>query len=346
MVADGQGADGIIQSMTSRSTILAFALLCGLACDSKPAPADPAKVEAKPAPTDTKAAPKTETKSEAKATPKPEVKADPTPATDVPEVKADPTPVAPPAVPVTQASPAAGVDPPKQARVLELARAKGLAKPALAAKLAEAGARRYVAAIRDRNDTPSGFPQYTLHLLRLRLPEPVPGAAAEWVVDGVVELHRWQSAWIEDAEGSSSIPTTLVVDDHERDGEVEVLVRFRYEFNCSTVVSEITDLSIVELEPTLAVVLRTELHHTLTDVEKKGTAHHEDLDGDGHPDLRVSFSTKVEGEPKPKLTENRWRWVAGDDTWAPLTDGAKLPTEDLAGCEWREAHGGEEDIDG
>lgn len=335
--------------MNSRSMPLVLGLLCGLACDSSSAPADPAKAaagkaEAKEA-KKTDPAPAVEGKKTEPA-PKTETKAEPTPATDVPAVKAEPTPVPPAAVPVAQASAAAGVDPPKQSIVLALARAKGFAKAALATKLAEAGARRYVAAIRDRKPMPSGFPEYSLHLLLLRLPEAAAGAKAEWVVDGAVELHRWGPAMpIDDPEGSSSIPTTLVVDDHDRDGEIEVLARYRHEFSCTPMVSMVTDLAIVELEPTLAVALKTELHHELTEVAKKGTAHHEDLDGDGHPDLRVGFSTKAEGEPKPKLTENRWRWVA-DDTWAPLTDGAKLPTEPLAGCEWREAMGVEIDIDG
>jgi hypothetical protein len=334
-----------MHGMTSRSSTLALALLCGLACDSSSTTADPVKAEAKPAPVEAKAAktetktdpalktglaPKTETKPD--PAPKLETKPDPTPTTDVPETKIEPTPVVSPTGPVASASLAAGIDPPDQPRVLELARAKGLAKPTLAAKLAEAGSRRYIAAIRDRKG--SAPAEYSLHLLLLHAPEPAPGAAVEWVADGVLELHRWSAEWLEDAE-AGSIPTTLVVDDHERDGEIEALVRFRHDIMCpGGGPNTITELRIVELEPGLAVVLKTELHHAIVSVETTGTVHHEDLDADGHPDLRVRYSTKSEDDPKPVLAENRWRWVPADDTWIPFNDGAKLPPFERKGCDW------------
>jgi hypothetical protein len=300
--------------MTSRSTSLAVALLCGPACDHSSKPPDPAEagatIEAN-----------VEAKNDVKAVSEGDAK--PVPA---PDAKPEPgTRAGPPSL-------TAGIDPPDQRRVLGLARAKGLARPALAAKLAEAGARRYIAAIRDRKgSTPA---EYSLHLLLLRAPDSAPGAAVEWVADGVLELHRWRSEWLDEA-GAGAIPTTLVVDDHERDGEIEVLVRFRHEIMCpGGGPNTITDLRIVELEPALAVVLKTELHHSIPSTETKGTAHHEDLDGDGHTDLRIAYSTKSEDEPKAKRAENRWRWVPGDDIWLPLTEGAKLPTNDRTGCDW------------
>jgi hypothetical protein len=293
-------------------------LVCGLSCDDsssklpEPTEAD-AKTKAKGvAKTNVKAEAERETTTDAKPEPAPDPKAEPS------------TPAGPLGV-------TAGVDPPDKPRVLELARAKGLAKPALATKLAEAGARRYIAAIRNRKgSTPV---KYSLHLMLLRATEPAPGAAVEWVAD-VLELHRWRNEWLEEAE-AGSIPTTLVVDDHEHDGELEVLVRFRHEIMCpGGGPNTITELRIVELEPELAVVLKTELHHSIPSTETKGTAHHEDLDADGHPDLRIRYSTKSEDEAKPELAENRWRWVPADDTWIPLTDGAKLPTNDRTGCDW------------
>lgn len=311
-----------MERMTSRPATLALALLCGLACDSSTKPAEPAKTDAK---TEAKAEPKAEPKTDAKAEAKAETKAEPTP-----ETKAEPTPQ--PTAPAGAPSLAAGIDAPDQPRVLELARTKGLAKPTLAAKLAEAGPRRFVAAIRDRKGaTPA---EYSLHLVLLRAHEPAPGAAVAWVADGVIELHRWSSPWLEDAE-AGSIPTTLIVDDHERDGEIEVLVRFRHELMCpGGGPNTITELRIVELEPTLAITLESELHHAMVSTEMKGTVHHEDLDADGHPDLRIHFSTKSDHDPEPQVTESRWRWVPTDDTWAPLTDTATPPPRSRTGCDW------------
>lgn len=268
-----------------------------------------------------------ETKPEPAVMPEPAVKPEPAPA-----VQPDLVPAVPTVGPIEIASPEAGIEPPQKARVLELARGMGFAKPALATMLAEAGPRRYVAVLRDRNgDEPA---EYSLHLILLRSPEPATGAEPQWEAQGVLELHRWRGEWMEDAD-AGKIPTTLVVDDYEHDGEVEALVRFRHTIMCpGGGPNEITELRMVELEPALGVVLQTELHHEMVPVQTKGVVHHEDLDGDQHPDLRIRYTTGDEDGPEPRLQESRWRWVASDDRWTVDSLGATLPGYEGKGCDW------------
>lgn len=298
---------------------IAFALACSclLACNSTTAPGPATRPEPATAP-----GPATT----------PEPATTPAPAT-VPAPAAVPAP--PPAhEPPRQAVREAGVPAPASKPILALARAAKLAAPALATAPEAFGPRRHAAILRTR--TGAAPAKFGLHAVLLTLPE---AAGADWTITSTIDLSSWSRPWYEDSDPEAgSIPTTIKVDDLDDDGELELQVRFRSEIMCGGGgENQVTTLMIVELgESPPRIALQTEIDHALGNgaVQTRTRVIHEDLDQDGHRDLKIEYRTSEEGAP-PVEEQRRWRWDPGADTWARLTtDGTWQEYKHKDGCDW------------
>ena len=254
-----------------------------------------------------------------------------------PEPAAEPVPAAEPAPPSAPSRPAvreAGVPAPTSKTILALARAAKLAAPASAAAPSPFGPRRHAAILRSRSGAAPA--KFGLHALLLTLPE---AAGAEWTLTSAIELSSWSRPWYEDSDPEAgAIPTTIHVDDFDDDGELELQVRFRSEIMCGGGgENQVTTLMIVELaESPPRIALQTELDHALSNgaAQTRTRVIHEDLDQDGHRDLKIEYRTSDEEAP-PVEEQRRWRWDPGADTWARLaSDKTWQEYRHKDGCDW------------
>jgi hypothetical protein len=244
----------------------------------------------------------------------------------------EPKPEAKPEPPVFTLEP--GVAAPAQSVMLAAARSALGGKLAVAAPVTGFGLRRHVTAL--RRSEPGDEQTFSLHAVVFEASE-ADGAEASWSVVASQELHRWSTLGLED-EKVGTAPTTIVADDFDDDGEAELLVRVRLDTMCpGGGPNTITHLIIADFAPTSAIALRTELHHSMIgDAQTKATVAHEDLDGDGHRDVRVRYVSTDSDPASTETAENRWLWVAGEDEWvrASATVDAALPSYDRFGCDW------------
>jgi len=228
----------------------------------------------------------------------------------------------------------AGVPAPASKTILALARAAKLGSPASAATPEPFGPRRHVAVVRTR--TGAGPARFALHALLLTLPE---ADDAEWQLERSIELFAWSREWYEDDEPEAGkIPTTIQIDDYDDDGEPELLVRFRDQIMCSGGGENlVTTLQLVELSETPPrIALQTEIDHALSNgaVQTRTKVVHEDLDHDGHRDLKIEYRLTAEGED-PTEDQRRWRWDPATDAWVRLSsDGSWKDNQGASGCDW------------
>jgi hypothetical protein len=239
--------------------------------------------------------------------------------------------------PPAKATVAAGIDPPSKTALLALAKPAIRGELGLLAPVVEFGPRRFAAAIRSQPF--EARLEYGVHALIVEASDATPPV---WSVVGSIEVHELDDPSLADFDNPGLIPTTTHADDYDDDGEPELIVRVRETVTCpGGGPNEITSLILVDPSPTPSIALKTELHHALGNgaAETKALLTHEDLDGDGHRDVRIKYTTTsepLEGEPpeKPDVAENRWLWAADRDAWALQNEASGKPAYTSWGCDW------------
>ena len=301
--------------MLRRSVSLTLVCLA-LACSPGGQPASTQTAEAQPGP-------------EPEPTPDPSEGA-PTKQTQAQAQTQDPAPTSEDA---PTPEPESALPAPTKAEALAACRAAIDPRVAELAPTVVLGPRRHAIALRKRVDDDPTAAELVLAIL-----EGAPGeseaAPATWTVARSLVISRIEGTDYED--GPPRLPTTLLAEDFDDDGEIELELRYREEVMCGGGgLNTITKLKLLDVEPELAVALGTELHHTMaaSPVETKAQLSHEDLDGDGHRDVRIRYTT-VDGD-ETQRAENAWIWSAAD-RWRlrPATKGDATPTYDRWGCDW------------
>lgn len=152
----------------------------------------------------------------------------------------------------------------------------------------------------------------------------------EWSAEGVKEVVDSSTPWIDEDE-PPPFAVTARTDDYDDDGEPEILVRVRYALMCpGGGPNTVTSLHIYDTTPGLDTALSTELHHLMDaypEEETRATVKHEDLDGDGHRDVKIEYVSKPEG--KVERATNTWLYTPARDAWT-LTK----PKYERWGCDW------------
>ncbi|MFV8751287.1 hypothetical protein ACNOYE_12150 [Nannocystaceae bacterium ST9] len=239
---------------------------------------------------------------------------------------------------VEPASVSAGMPAPSKPELLALAKPEIRGELALLAPIVEFGPRRFAAAIRSRPFA-DRF-EFRVHALIVEADTSVP---PRWSVVGELELHAIdEPALAEIDEGPLDIPTTVRGEDYDDDGELELLVRVRHDRMCpGGGPNVITTMIVVDPSPSPSVALKTELHHALGNgaSETKAEVVHEDLDGDGHRDVRIRYETTSEpveedGAPTSQSAENRWLWQSSRDAWVVEAGPSGEPPYASWGCDW------------
>jgi hypothetical protein len=231
----------------------------------------------------------------------------------------------------------AGIEAPSKTDLLALAKPAIPGDLALLAPMVEFGPRRFAAALRSQPDKTK--PVFEVHAVIVEASEASPPV---WSVIASLEIHEVDgSKFDETVEAEpSSIPTTVLADDYDDDGEPELLVRVRNHVMCEADGdNEITTLAIVDPAPAVGIALKTELHHThrMDIFSTKATVSHEDLNGDGHRDVRIKYETTTtplddDADPSTEVAENRWLWEAGRDAWTLQNEASGKPAYSSWGC--------------
>ena len=224
--------------------------------------------------------------------------------------------------------------PPTKAEAMAACRSVLSAKLAELAPLVALGPRRHAIALRERvADDPSAA-ALVVAILDGSGSEADPAAPVTWAVTSSLEVARIAGTGLED--GPPSLPTTLLVEDFDDDGELELKLRYREDVMCGGGgLNTITKLALLDVEPDLAIALATELHHTMepNPTQTKAEVSHEDVDGDGHRDVRIRYTTTDEdGE---QVAQNVWLWSQAD-RWRlrPAQTSDPTPGYDRWGCDW------------
>lgn len=151
-----------------------------------------------------------------------------------------------------------------------------------------------------------------------------------WTVEGVKQVVDGSTPWLDEDE-PPPLAVTARAQDYDDDGETEILVRVRYALMCpGGGPNTVTSLDIYDITPSLQVAMSTELHHLMDaypEAETRASVKHEDLDGDGHRDVKVEYVSKPDG--KTVRATNKWIYAPSDDAWA-LTK----PEYERWGCDW------------
>lgn len=151
-----------------------------------------------------------------------------------------------------------------------------------------------------------------------------------WAVEGVKEIVDGSTPWI-DEDAPPPFAVTARTDDYDDDGEPEILVRVRYALMCpGGGPNTVTSLDIYDTTPALETALSTELHHLMDaypEEETRASVKHEDLDGDGHRDVKIEYVSKPEG--KTERATNTWLYTPSRDAWA-----LAKPQYERWGCDW------------
>jgi hypothetical protein len=232
---------------------------------------------------------------------------------------------------------AAGIDPPSKPALLAVAKPTIPGELGLLAPMVEFGPRRFAAAIRSQPFAERL--EYDVHALIVEASAATPPV---WSVVGSIEVHELRDPSLADLDDPGLIPTTVHAEDYDDDGEPELLVRVRNDVTCpGGGPNEITTMILVDPGPTPSIALETELHHALGNgaAETKALLTHEDLNGDGHRDVRIQYTTTsepIEGEAAepPDVAENRWIWDAGRDAWSLQNEASGKPAYTRWGCDW------------
>ncbi|MEM7159644.1 MAG: hypothetical protein AAF799_42785 [Myxococcota bacterium] len=149
--------------------------------------------------------------------------------------------------------------------------------------------------------------------------------------DGVQHLvfaHHVATPWL--GEEPPHIDPSLTVDDYDDDGRPEVRMVLTEEIMCpGGGPNVIRTMMLFDTEPKLAKGLQIELDHEMLagDTVTQASVAFEDLDGDGHRDVRVVYvMTDAEGERSE--AENRWLWLDKDRWTFDRGDYHRY------GCDW------------
>ena len=150
-----------------------------------------------------------------------------------------------------------------------------------------------------------------------------------WTAQNHETVTAASTPWLDD--GPPPLAVTARSEDYDDDGEPEILVRVRVPEMCpGGGPNTITEMKIFDLNPTLEPALSTELRHLMDAYPEEATkakVTHEDVDGDGHRDVKIVYVSKSEGVSDTAL--NVWRYVPEKDAWA-----LHKPEYERWGCDW------------
>lgn len=151
--------------------------------------------------------------------------------------------------------------------------------------------------------------------------------------DWAAESHTWVTSastpWID--EGPPAFAVTARSEDYDDDGEPEILVRVRVPEMCpGGGPNTITQMKLFDTTPALEPVLATELRHIMDAYPEEGTkatVTHEDINADGHRDVKIVYVSKSEGATD--RATNVWAYVPDKDAWV-----LRKPEYERWGCDW------------
>ncbi len=150
-----------------------------------------------------------------------------------------------------------------------------------------------------------------------------------WAVQGHTAVTGASTPWLDD--GPPPFAVTARSDDYDDDGEPEVLVRVRVPQMCpGGGPNTITQMKIFDLSPRLEPVLATELRHLIDAHPQEATTAkvaHEDVDNDGHRDVKIVYVSSTEGVSH--TATNVWTYAPDKDAWL-----LRNPEYERWGCEW------------
>ncbi|MGH1340217.1 MAG: hypothetical protein ACRBN8_01600 [Nannocystales bacterium] len=150
-----------------------------------------------------------------------------------------------------------------------------------------------------------------------------------WEVQSHATVAEASTPWLD--EGPPPFAVTLRSDDYDDDGEPEILVRVRASVMCpGGGPNTITQMTIFDLAPTLEPAFTTELRHLMDARPEDATTAkvtHEDVDGDGHRDVKVVYRSHSEGEAT--TATNVWTYTEDQDKWI-----LHKPQYERWGCSW------------
>lgn len=150
-----------------------------------------------------------------------------------------------------------------------------------------------------------------------------------WTADSHTTVTSASTPWIDD--GPPPFAVTARSDDYDDDGEPEILVRVRAPEMCGGGgPNTITQMKIFDTTPSLDQVLATELAHMMDAYPEDGTramVTHEDVDADGHRDVKIVYVSKSEGVAE--TATNLWTYVPDTDAWI-----LRKPEYERWGCGW------------
>lgn len=217
---------------------------------------------------------------------------------------------------------------PTRAEIREASSAVITGKLAVLTPIARLGPSTHVVLWRRHDPEEPGEADVVLALVR----GTTTAGATAWRVTQHHVLRNVATPWLGDEP--PQIAATLKVDDYDDDGEREILVRLRHSIMCGGGGENVvTTMTLLDATPTLKNVLRTELAHEMlaSPASTKATVHHEDLNADGHRDIRIVYESEDPSDPESTSTtdENRWIWEEKDDRWT-LGSGSYARW----GCDW------------
>ena len=150
-----------------------------------------------------------------------------------------------------------------------------------------------------------------------------------WTVQSNRAVTGATTPWLDD--GPPPFAVTARTDDYDDDGEPEILVRVRAPVMCpGGGPNTITEMKIFDLTPSLEPALSTELRHLMDAYPEEATkakVTHEDVDGDGHRDVKIVYVSKSEGVSD--TATNVWTYSPDKDAWV-----LRKPEYERWGCDW------------
>ena len=150
-----------------------------------------------------------------------------------------------------------------------------------------------------------------------------------WAVQSHGVVTEASTPWLGDEPPPFAV--TALSDDYDDDGAPEILVRVRGPVMCpGGGPNTITQMKIFDLTPTLEQALATELRHLMDAYPADATkakVTHEDVNGDGHRDVKIVYVSKSEGVSD--TATNVWRYSPDKDAWI-----LHKPEYERWGCAW------------
>lgn len=219
--------------------------------------------------------------------------------------------------------PPALTDPPTKAAIQSAAVAALGAKAAKLTPTVRVGGTRFVSAWRVPD--PELGHAATVHLVVVEKdPE------GTWVAAHHTELLAMKTEWL-DEDKPPPMAATVRGEDYDDDGEAEILVRIEEQIMCPGAgPNYVTHLLVFNLKAALARAHQSELHHRNDNgIATRGKAEHVDLNGDGHRDLRITYTTQDEHDGSKKVDVNTWLWDAKTDAYK-----AEKVAYTASACDW------------